>query len=148
MDRIHGRVLKTTTKTKQIRVLPIVPEIEDPLKPKQLGKYVFMIRYRNELIPYSVKILEKIWWEANKKATKNDGVQKIKLYNAFRHSFACQRLNSDTPMETLKEILGHTCVETTRRYAQYKISKLVEVMRNIKSNVISLHCNQSAPQEK
>jgi len=131
-----GRVLKLSTKTKQIRILPIIAEIEDSLRPRHLGNFVFMKQYRNELIPYSVKILEKLWWKANHKALQNDGIRKINLYNAFRHSFACQRLNSGSSMETLREVLGHRCVETTRRYAQYKVTKLMECMRGKVINLV------------
>ena len=125
----RSRILKTTTKTKQIRMLPVIDQIRDGLKPKHLGKFVFMRRYRKELIPYSVKILEKIWNKANQLASKSDAIRIINLYNAFRHSFACQRLNSGSSIENIREILGHTCIETTERYAKYKIERLAECMR-------------------
>ena len=69
--------------------------------------------------PYTSKNLNAIWHEAEEKA----GI-KCKLYNAVRHSLGCQLLDQGEDLDIVREILGHTKAEMTRRYAKRKVSKL------------------------
>ena len=62
--------------------------------------------------PYSLRSLDKIWREAGVKA----GI-KIKLYNAVRHSLGCQLMDEGAHLENVRDIMGHTSTEMTRRYA-------------------------------
>ena len=127
LDKTIGevpRTLKKNTKTRIAKPLPIIPEIEEALKPKHLGAYVFMRSYRNELIPYNRHILERIW----SKACESAGI-KIGMYQGLKHSFGCQRLNAGFPMEAIRDIMGHTSTKTTERYAKYALDSLARVMK-------------------
>jgi len=115
--------LKTNTKTKIAKPLPIIPEIAETLKPKHLGPYVFMRQHQRDLIPYNRRILERIWASACKKA----GIR-MRMYQGLKHSFACQRLNAGYPLKAIQDILGHTSAKTTERYAKYALDSLAEVM--------------------
>ena len=107
------------TKTKRIRVLPIIPEIQDALKPREASKFVFT---KNGL-PYTKRILGRIWNDVCEKA----GI-KINLYNGLKHSFGMQRLNQGFSLDAIRAVMGHTSTKTTEKYAQYLTEKLSPVM--------------------
>jgi len=62
--------------------------------------------------PYSPRNLNSLW----KPACESCGI-KIELYNAIRHSLGCQLLDEGQPLELVRDILGHTSTNMTRRYA-------------------------------
>jgi len=117
--------IKPTTKTKRLKVLPIIPEIEWVFKPSEVTPFVFS---KSEKL-YTNRMLNRIWNRANKEAHKKYGIQVTNLYNAMRHSFGCQRLNDGFSLDKIKTVMGHTSTKTTQRYAQYKIEKLEDVIR-------------------
>jgi integrase len=47
--------------------------------------------------------------------------------HALRHTLATQRLQAQTPLHTIGDILGHGSVESTRRYAQADVAALRSV---------------------
>ena len=111
--------LRESTKTKRVRVLPIIKEIESCLKFKEVSLFVFT---KNGL-PYKKRQVERIWNNACKKA----GIH-INLYNGLKHSFGMQRLNQGFSLDSIKNVMGHTSNETTRRYAQYLTESLAPIM--------------------
>jgi integrase len=122
-------VVKPRTKTGRIKVIPLIPELEEALKPKYLGHFVFMALRHGKIIPYSKKILERVWDIANAKAHEKDGTPIINLYNGTRHSFGCQRLNQGYARDAIKQVMGHTTERMSERYAQYSNQSLADVMR-------------------
>jgi integrase len=119
----HG-VLREKTKTKRIRVLPIIPEIEECLKPREVSKFVFT----KKGLPYIKRTHEKIWHSANLKAHKVYGVPIVSMYPGTKHSFGMQRLNQGFSKDLLQTVFGHTDKKTTERYAKYLTETLSEVM--------------------
>jgi len=115
----HGEIRKRT-KTRSIRILPIIPEIKDALKPREATKLAFSQGGR----PYSIWRLERIWNTACKKA----GI-KINLYNGLKHSFGCQRIEQGFNKVDLKEVFGHRDMRSVDRYAKYQIGRVGEIMR-------------------
>ncbi len=123
--------IRESTKTKRVKVFAITPEIEEAIKPRHLMRLVFMhfdLRHKR-LKPYSRSILWRIWTEANKKANEKYGVPIINPYNAFRHSFGCQRLAEGKDIGAVQQMYGHSSIRTTQRYAEYDIQKIGELMR-------------------
>lgn len=116
--------LRPNTKTRISKPLPIIPEIEWTLKPREVSRFVFTKKGE----PYRPRMLQRIWNEANKKAHEKYGVPIINLYNGLKHSFGCQRLNAGFSLEAIKTIMGHTSGKTTERYAKYALEKLAPVM--------------------
>ncbi len=104
--------LKETTKTGKIRKEPLTTHAKQILElmPKHLSPFVFV---RKDGKPYTNKNLNTIWRAACKKA----GIS-IKLQNALRHSLGCQLLDQGEELELVRDILGHTKTEMTRRYAR------------------------------
>ena len=120
--------LKPYTKTKRLKILPIISEIDWIFSSDNPSEFVFAKKWRGEWRPYSNRMLNLIWNRANALSK----VQKINLYNGMRHSFACQRLNDGYSMDEVKAVLGHTDVRTTERYAKYIPTKLEDVIRGKK----------------
>ena len=73
--------------------------------------------------PYGEKKLRRLWHDACEKA----GVDKIKLYQGTRHSFASQNVNNGVSLELIGAMMGHVNTATTRKYAHLnKITALRE----------------------
>ena len=105
-------LLRETTKTGRIRKYGITPYMRKVLDsiPGNLTEFVFI---REDGKPYTSKNLNAIWH----KACKNASIE-IKLYNAVRHSLGCQMLDQGTELDLVRDILGHTRSDMTRRYAR------------------------------
>lgn len=119
----HG-VLVERTKTGRARILPIVPEIREVLKPKSLSKFVFT---RNGE-PYCKRTHENIWRQANKKAHEKYGVPIVGMYQGTKHSFGMQRLNAGFSKDLLQTVFGHADKKSTERYAKYLTETLAPVL--------------------
>jgi integrase len=117
--------LKQNTKTRKVKPLPIIPEIEMAIKPKEVTRFIFTKRGR----PYSKKMVGKIWNKANLEANQKYGTPIVHLYQGTKHSFGCQRLNAGFSLDEIAAVMGHTDKRTTLKYAKYQVSKLGDVMR-------------------
>jgi integrase len=116
--------LRDHTKTHHAKVLPIVPEITNCLKPRELGRFVFTHRGR----PYSYNLLFKIWKRANQQAAEEKGTPLIPMYSGLKHSLGVQRLNQGFSLSEVGGLMGHQNSKTTRRYAEYLTESLAKVM--------------------
>lgn len=122
--------LRERTKTGQVRryeITPFFQSVLDGMEP-HLSPFVFV---RDDGKPYTSKNLNKIWRNASGKV----GI-KIKMYNAFRHSLGCQLLDQGEDLDLVRQQLGHTKVEMTRRYAKRSISKLTDALNRRRGNII------------
>jgi integrase len=120
-----------TTKTGTIRRYQITPyfqEVLDNIQP-HLSAFVFV---REDGKPYTGKNLNKIWHEACKKV----GI-KIKMYNGVRHSLGCQLLDMGCDMDLVRDQLGHTKMEMTRRYAKRSKQTLADALMARRKKVIN-----------
>lgn len=121
-----GEDLRETTKSgdKGKRWLKITPYIEEVLNniPPHLGPFVFV---NEQGLPYKRNELTNIW----RKAKKITGIE-IKLYNACRHSLGCQLLDEGQNIDVVKDLLGHTDIRMTERYAKRSKAKASEVLKD------------------
>lgn len=69
-----------------------------------------------------------------KKAKQRAGITKRGGVHSFRHAFATHALEAGEDLYTIKELLGHSCIESTARYLSMTNNK----MRSIKSPIESL----------
>lgn len=101
--------LRSTTKTKKLKIIPIIPEMEwiFDTSPNSPVDFVFSKNGR----PYSGRMLRRIWDKANRES----GVEPCNLYNSRRHSFATQRLNQGYSLDEIRAVMGHTDIRTTQR---------------------------------
>ncbi len=110
----------TKNKKETIRYInpEIVPLLQQSCKDKTHGAFVFTNRCGR---PYS-KNINKIWNRACKKA----GVE-ISLYSATRHSLASQASVRGVDIHSIKDVLGHTDIRTTMKYAHLKMESQKKV---------------------
>jgi integrase len=111
-ERRKGRRAKPVT-------LPIHPEMIEFVggraKSALPGAFLF-INPRTDRV-YSQNRLRKIWDRVKIKA----GITGIRLYDATRHSFASQLVNAGEDLDRVRELLGHTSIKTTQKYAHHSI---------------------------
>jgi integrase len=112
-------VYEERTKERDVRVLPMHPEVRQILSnlPRCLSGFVFAYRGK----PIIKNCLTMAWVRATRKAGVN-----ISLYQATRHSFASQAINSGTPKHLIGAFLGHKDPKSTERYAHLETGPLVQ----------------------
>lgn len=69
-----------------------------------------------------------------KKAKQRTGITKQGGVHSFRHAFATHSLEAGEDLYTIKQLLGHSCIESTARYLRMTNNK----MRSIKSPIEAL----------
>jgi site-specific recombinase XerD len=90
-----------------------------------VSKFVFT----KNALPYTKRMLERIWNKANGQANEKFGIALVPMYNGLKHSFECQRLNDGFSIEQIRAVMGHTNTKTTERYAKYLTDKLSPIMK-------------------
>lgn len=58
-------------------------------------------------------------------------------FHDLRHSCASLLINMGTPLEVVRDILGHTTVKTTERYAHLHIDRQEEALQKLSAIVIA-----------
>ena len=72
-------------------------------------------------IHYSESRLQRLWSDVRDKAGLDKGVR---LYDAARHSFASQLINSGVSVYSVSHLLGHSNIKTTEKYLHSDVEKL------------------------
>ncbi len=98
--------------------LEILGYIENVCKNSPPEAFVFV--NKNTGSYYRETTLGRIWKNSLKKA----GLRYIKLYDAARHSFASQLVNSGVHLNIISKLLGHSNIKMTQRYAHENIQSL------------------------
>jgi site-specific recombinase XerD len=70
--------------------------------------------------------LGKIW----RTACKEVGIEGVRPYDGTRHSFASQLVNRGKSLEIIGEILGHSDIRTTKKYAHVHMDAMREAMED------------------
>ena len=83
---------------------------------------------------YRESFLKRIWQSVRTKAGISNT---IRLYDATRHSFGSQLVNSNVPIYTVSKLLGHSSIKTTERYCHSHIENLRINMNKISLKPIS-----------
>jgi integrase len=132
LDLKHDRVtirrhfslneLRLTTKSKNIKILPLDGEVKEILKslPRHItSPFVFHKKGK----AFGESWARKLW----KRVSLQMGID-IPLYQGTRHSTATEAVNR-VGMDMVQEFLGHTRTNTTRRYAKVNVNGLKKVLR-------------------
>lgn len=115
-----GTVL-TTPKDGESRKIPLTNALRELLlsQPRTLrSQFVFTLNGK----PYYESSIGKIW----RAACKQVGIVGVRAYDGTRHSFASQLVNKGKSLEIIGEILGHSDIRTTKKYAHVHL----DAMRN------------------
>jgi len=113
----------TTPKDGEERKIPMTRALKELLfkQPRTLhSPFVFNLRGK----PYYESGLGKIWREACKKV----GIEGVRPYDGTRHSFASQLVNRGKSLEIIGEILGHSDIRTTKKYAHVHMDAMRRAM--------------------
>ena len=114
---LSNRKVIERTKGKTIRTRLLHPTVLAILRAIPRGlPGVFLFINPNNKKPYQNYTLERIWKEVCEKVGVNIG-----LYQATRHSVASMAASSGVSINIIKEVLGHTDIRTTMRYAHLDV---------------------------
>ena len=119
-------------------VVPIHPEVFEYIRNRVENNlpeaYIFVNRAGRH---YAETGLIVMWREVRKKAGLDSS---IRLYDAARHSFASQLINSGVSIYSVSHLLGHSNIKTTEKYLHSDLNKLQVDISNVslKEKVIQL----------
>ena len=138
----RGEKLKNV-KSEQAKPFPLTEELTEIFSeaPKNLTPFVFPNPDTGR--PYT-KNINRIW----NKACDAAGVERINLYNATRHSFACQMLNNGVDKGTVSRLLRHSDPKMIERYADYEMETLRHSVDNVRKIEFAEKHNQTATKQK
>lgn len=133
-----GTVLRETTKSKRIRVIPLDPAWKEMFLKRPIPLRPDMFVFTKKGKPYSSTWMSKQYNKALKKAN----VKKMTLYQATRHSLASQAASRGVSIYLISKMLGHSDVKMTQKYAHLYTESLRPAQRN-HSNLLAF-CKPSA----
>jgi site-specific recombinase XerD len=116
-------------KTKIFNQLPLLENIKYALidylknsRPKSNSDYIFL-GIRNGIMPITNTCMHQIVSKYFKKAGIDISMRKHGPH-AMRHSLASSLLHNNTPMHVIKEVLGHSNINTTKMYLNIDIDTM------------------------
>ncbi len=128
VDLVRGLITLRNTKTDSPRRVPMLPEVREllarliRLEPDPDAK-LFKSSHNTPYTPDGVK--------ANfKRACRRARLPDVRFHD-LRHTFASDSLASRMPMMVLRDILGHTSVKTTERYAHLADAQVIQAMKDL-----------------
>ncbi|GAB4486305.1 MAG: hypothetical protein OHK006_13950 [Thermodesulfovibrionales bacterium] len=131
-----GRVLKETTKTKNIRHNLIFPEVMAVLPARRFPLDFVFTHGVESRRPYSQDFLNRLYRDAQDSFNLKHGTTlKTSLYESTKHSFGTQLINQGVPESLLQQWFGHTRAEMTKKYAKLRVVDAfrdLQKMRNLK----------------
>jgi integrase len=120
-----GRVYREKRKGRGAKpvTVPIHPEMTDYVSDRVNGNLPGAFLFVNPRTGqhYSENRLRRVW-EAVRTAAKMGG--DLRLYDATRHSFASQLVNSGTSLFKVSKLLGHSSVKMTEKYSHENVEGL------------------------
>jgi len=111
----NRQLIVSKTKTGRVRRVPLSPELLEELR-SRVGK----------LVPFAPK---SSGWFATI-ARRLSGVERFHPHQT-RHTFACRWLEKGGSLAALQQVLGHTTVVTTQRYARLTDEYVVEEAKRV-----------------
>lgn len=139
-----GRIIREKVKSKVVRprlINPIlIPLLEEACRNKHPEAFVFL----NPRVgrSYSENVIYKIW-----KGMKEKLGLDITPYQATRHTVASIALNNGAPLVAIKDVLGHTDIRTTLKYAHLEIETQRVVFQN-QAEILELYQQTVKPEKK
>ena len=110
------------TKSRRVRVIPLVKEIQDYLyrdAKNAIEKDSFIFSKSNGF-PYRKEYVSKMF----KKAVINSGIKKSIHFHSLRHSFASNLVSAGAPITAVSELMGHSSIMVTQIYSHTDLSAM------------------------
>lgn len=104
-ERVKGKVVRPRLINPAVQ-----PLLEEVCRNKHPEAFVFTNPRTKR--PYSENVLRRLWGDARTKVEID-----ITLYEATRHSLASIAASNGAPLTAIKDVLGHTDIRTTLKYA-------------------------------
>ncbi len=107
----------------RVAVIPIHPEMYDYIADRARNSFpeAFIFVNMRTGRPYTKQKLVEVWDQVRTAA----GVSKdLRLYDASRHSFASQLVNSGVSLFKVSKLLGHSSTKITEKYSHANIDSL------------------------
>lgn len=135
-ERVKGKVINQRLVSPVL--LPILKEI---CAKKFPGDFVF-INPRTDR-PYTYDVIRKIWNAVRAKIGTD-----ISLYEATRHSVASIAVSAGVSLKAIQDVLGHTDIRTTLKYAHANVESQRAVFQNQVFTLFPHAISPDCPQEK
>ncbi len=107
----------------RILVIPIHPEMREYIAERVRNAHPEAFVFVNPVTgrPYSETRIWKLWDKVRTAAGVGQG---LRLYDASRHSFASQLVNSGVSLFTVSKLLGHSSTKMTERYSHANVDSM------------------------
>lgn len=127
------RIVLIQSKTQHLLELPLLADVDDALadylrhgRPLCGAREIF-VRHMRPIGPFGHRNSH---WDVMARALRSAGIMNRgprRGFHRLRHSLATHLLDGGVSLDVISDILGHTSVETTRRYAQVDLTGLRSV---------------------
>lgn len=117
-------------KSNRIRHVPIAPEVQRTLQ--EIHRSCGLVFSRHETIPIS----ERVPRRAISRICKEAGIRQIG-WHVLRHTFASQLVMAGVNMKAVQELLGHSDIRITMRYAHLSPSTLHDAVRVLEKRMVA-----------
>ena len=127
------RIVLIQSKTQQPLELPLLADVDHALaeylrhgRPSCDAREIF-VRHIRPIAPFGD---HNSHWAVMARALRGAGItnrEPRRGFHLLRHSLATHLLDGGVPLEVISDVLGHSSVETTRRYAQVDLTGLRSV---------------------
>ena len=127
------RLVLIQSKTQQPLELPLLADVDHALaeylrhgRPSCDAREIF-VRHMRPIAPFGD---HNSHWAVMARALRGAGItnrEPRRGFHLLRHSLATHLLDGGVPLEVISDVLGHSSVETTRRYAQVDLTGLRSV---------------------
>jgi site-specific recombinase XerD len=136
LEDIHWReqrIVLIQSKTQQPLELPLLADVDHALaeylrhgRPSCSAREIF-VRHVHPIAPFGN---HNSHWAVMARAMRRAGIttrEPRRGFHLLRHSLATHLLGRGVPIDVISDVLGHSSVETTRRYAQVDLTALRSV---------------------
>jgi integrase/recombinase XerD len=136
LENIHWReqrIVLIQSKTQQPLELPLLADVDEALteylrhgRPTCDAREIF-VRHMSPIAPFANGNSH---WAVMARALRGAGITRCdprRGFHLLRHSLATHLLGGGVPIEVISDVLGHSSVDTTRRYAQVDLTGLRSV---------------------
>lgn len=144
-----GNVYREKRKGKNAKavIIPIHPELYDFLVERCTNNLpeAFIFINPNTGTHYHKNVLQKIW-DGVRTA---EGIDKsLRLYDATRHSFASNLVNSGSTIYKVSKLLGHSSTKMTEKYSHSEVENLRTDLNKLSLNCVQTVYNPVSPLKK
>lgn len=120
-----------------LRTIPLAPEVAYRLQHlPHNGEYIFSTRSGSVLHPRNFSRDYNTFFQ---RLREDEPSVRHLSPHCCRHTFATLSLSSGSDMRILQELLGHTDIKTTARYAHADYARMHDAVQNLRTSILVPH---------